>query len=126
MNEKTDGALDADLMRTIGVPFESCHLIGWHNAATMARWLRADEGSYTWRAEHPEEASYREGLQHSAQLADIYDLLCSFAVMFAQAHSKSKPKQPGRYPRPWEKNERKIGRGAIPVADFDDWYYGGE
>ena len=23
-------------------------------------------------------------------------------------------------------DKRKLGRGAIPVSEFDDWYYGGE
>lgn len=112
-------------MRTAGIPLDSGHLVGWHNVAALARFLRRDEGSYTWRAEHPKEAQFSGGLQRSAILADIYDMVASFAHMYASAHSHSRQRAPKRYPRPWEKGEKRIGKGAIPIKDFDKWYYGG-
>ena len=113
------------MLRTLGTPLESGHLLGWHNLAAWARWAAEDEGSYIWRAYHRDEARYRGRLQTEATLADIYDLVASFAHMFASAHSKSKVKQPKSYPRPWRDDSQRIGRGAIPIKDFENWYYGG-
>ena len=61
-------------------------------------------------------------------LADIYDLIANFAVMYARAHSGGRTvKQVPRYPRPWEKGDvQRIGRDPIPIEEFDSWYYGGE
>lgn len=37
-----------------------------------------------------------------------------------------RPKKPRRIPRPGVKpDEKRIGKGAIPISDFDSWY-GGE
>lgn len=113
------------MMRTIGVPLDRCHLVGWRNVADLARCLLKDQGSYTWRAEHAEEASYSEPLQTNAILADVYDLLAHFATAYAAAHSRSKPSQPKRYPRPWAKDQERIGRDPIPISKFNEWYYGG-
>lgn len=48
----------------------------------------------------------------NAILADLYDL---FALTNAKKGRKPKP-----YPRP--KEEKKIGKGAIPIKDFWDWW----
>ena len=114
------------MMKVLGVPLDRCHLLGWRNTADLARCLLKDQGSYIWRAQHEEECRYGERLQTNAMLADVYDLLANFATAFAAAHSKSRPKKPKRYPRPWEKCEQRIGRDPIPIKDFDSWYYGGE
>lgn len=110
------------MMERLGVPFEYGHLIGWHNVSDFARHL--DQASNTWRAQHQDEANYASGLHTNAALADIYDLLAALAVSFSRAHG-GRPKAPKPYPRPWvdDKDEKHIGRDAIPVADFDDWYY---
>ena len=112
-------------MRTLGVPLDRCHLLGWHNVADLARCLLQDQGSDVWRAEHTEESNFSGPLQANALLADLYDLVAQFAVAYAAAHSKSRPKKPKRYPRPWDKGEQRIGRDPIPIKDFNSWYYGG-
>ena len=48
----------------------------------------------------------------NAILADIYDVLVA-------VHTKQ-GKQPKAYPRPQE--HRTIGRGAIPISEFWDWW----
>lgn len=61
-------------------------------------------------------------------IADLYDLVAAYAVMYARAHSGGRTiKNIPKYPRPWaEADSKRIGSGAIPVRDFDTWYYGGE
>jgi hypothetical protein len=72
-----------------------------------------------------ETEQWAEGSNVAALLADIFDLLNAFrneAAVKGTRHSarKSKP-----YPRPWLKpKKRHIGRGAIPVADFEAWWDG--
>ena len=49
-------------------------------------------------------------------LADLFDVFVS-----ANTKKGHKAKQ---YPRP--KQKRKIGRGAVPISEFWDWWNGGE
>lgn len=61
----------------------------------------------------------------NAILADIYDLLQVINYNLVSAHSRKKrPKKNIKpYPRPGqdEKNERKIGKGALPINDLREW-----
>ena len=37
------------------------------------------------------------------------------------------PPPPKRYPRPGvDDGVQRIGKGAIPIAEFEEWYYGGD
>lgn len=49
-------------------------------------------------------------------LADLFDV-------FVSANTK-KGHKAKKYPRP--KQKRKIGRGAVPISEFWDWWNGGE
>lgn len=49
-------------------------------------------------------------------LADLFDV-------FVNANTK-KGHKAKQYPRP--KQKRKIGRGAVPISEFWDWWNGGE
>lgn len=56
-------------------------------------------------------------------LADIFDAIRMFNYSFA----KHGEKEPRPYTRPWAKdNAQRIGRDAIPISEFNDWYYGGD
>lgn len=62
-------------------------------------------------------------------LAKIADSLEMMRWQHLQANTKRHVKVPEPIPRPWAKRaggERRIGKGAIPVDGFDDWYYSGE
>lgn len=71
-------------------------------------------------------AEWGSNLKTNVMLADVFDAIAMFGYNFAVAHSKHKPQKPKPYPRPWIKNEEKIGKGAIPVAQFWDWWTGKE
>ena len=48
-------------------------------------------------------------------------------TQFAYTFAKSKGaivREPKRYPRPWERETQGIGKGAIPIADFEKWWNG--
>lgn len=82
--------------------------------------------SATLRALKPEETKFASRLQTNAILADVFDAIAAFAMMFAKAHG-GKGKAPEPYPRPWAKQDvQKIGSDPIPIKDFNDWYYGGD
>ena len=64
-------------------------------------------------------------------LARISDDLQQLVWLYACAHTpkgRRRPAQPRPIPRPGVAPDegRRIGRGAIPIGSFDDWYYGGE
>jgi len=59
-----------------------------------------------------ETAEWLTTMKTNAILADLFDL-------YVAAHTKEGT-VPATYPRP--KEEQTIGRGAIPVADFWDWW----
>ena len=59
-------------------------------------------------------------------LAAIYDQLAAFQYTYLRANG-GKPKRPKPLPRPGVKDKaQRVGREAIPINDFDAWYYGGE
>lgn len=67
-------------------------------------------------------AEWASNLKTNALLADVFDALVQFNFNYVQAHSKHRPQKPKPYPRPWAKKEDKIGKGAIPVSQFWDWW----
>ena len=62
-------------------------------------------------------------IKTNAILADIYDLLQVINRNLVAAHSQKKVKEKIKpYPRPGQdENKRKIGKGAMPVADLREW-----
>ena len=51
----------------------------------------------------------------------------AFALSGSATFAKEGAKEPPRYPRPWETGDKqRIGSGAIPISEFDKWYYGGD
>ena len=59
-------------------------------------------------------------------LADIFDATThGFASMAAKGTGHA-PKRVRPYPRPWTKpRTRHIGKGAIPISDFERWWSSG-
>ena len=113
-------------MERLGTPLDRCSAYGWGNVAAYARHLAADPGSYIWRAEHEDEYNYASPLQLAAMLADVYDLIHGIGVALTTRKGRT-PRRPKPYPRPWAKSDaERIGKGAIPVSEFEKWYYGGD
>lgn len=112
-------------MERLGVPLDMCHLLGWHNVASYCRNLATVQGTHLWRHYHKEENDYASPLHIAAMIADAYDLIQAFYITMSTPAGKA-PRKLKPYPRPWNEQRSTFGKGAIPVRDFDAWYYGGE
>lgn len=110
-------------MTLLGVPWHLApRVCGWADLATFAKHLPT--GSATWRARHPELAPWTEPLALVNVGADVFNVIARFAHLYASAHSKARRPAPNPYPVPWAEDRAvRIGSGAIPVAEFEDWYY---
>ena len=51
-----------------------------------------------------------------------HDALQGLHHSFASANSKTKVKRPEPYPRPWARKGERIGKGAVPISRFWDWW----
>ena len=116
------------MMERLGVTLAGAPIYGWHEVATWARHL--PEGSAVWRARHPDESAWVTRRATSEQLASIFDAVMGVAHTLATrwAAEGTHPKMPKPYPLPWRSGNdtSRLGRGAIAVSDFDDWYYSDE
>lgn len=63
-------------------------------------------------------------------LADIFDAIerLNFLIRIKfRNEGEPPPRSPKPYPRPGQKEETlNIGSDPIPIADFNEWYYGGD
>lgn len=78
------------------------------------------------RPDEKQTAAWMDGRAVCALLADLIDTVNGVGIALAyKGTGKTMPKL-DRYPRPWMHPEKlRFGGGAIPISDFDDWYYGG-
>ena len=96
---------------------------GWGAIADFVRHL--PPGSATWRALNPEAAAFCSPLSLATISADVFDELALTRYTVAKLFSPVAPKKPRPYSRPWDTSgDRHFGSGAIPVSEFDAWYYG--
>lgn len=102
-------------------------MIGWDCVINFVAHL--DETSATFRARHPEEAMFASRLKQAYILADLFDAIRGFEHTSIAIHTpkgRAAPSPPKRYPRPGvDDGVQRIGKGAIPISEFEDWYYGG-
>jgi len=121
LNESTDGALNADMMRLMGAPLSECHVYGWENIADLTKHL--DQGSAVFRALNPKYA-ITDAMMYDALLL-IADCITRLNHNYAVAH-RGRGAAPKPIERPWSKPEKEhYGKDAVPISDFDRWYYGG-
>lgn len=108
--------------------FDTARLhFGWRAMLDFTRHLPLD--SATRRELDPESARFASPLSQSAMLADIIDLTNYTRHLVARANFKGvSSRPPNPYPRPGvqDKNTQHFGSGAIPISQFDEWYYGGD
>ena len=66
------------------------------------------------------------GIHSDMLLAAIADQLAGFEYAYLKANG-AKPRKPKPIPRPGVSDgTQRIGREAIDIAQFNDWYYGGD
>lgn len=60
--------------------------------------------------------------KQAAILADLYDLTGNIGAALAVKGSKKKPQKIKPYPRPWATAGRVVGRAAVKVKEFWNWW----
>ena len=73
-------------------------------------------------------AAWLDGSAECALIADLIDTVKGAAVALGYKGTGRRPPEIEPYPRPWGDQGRgtRYGRGAVPIGDFNEWYYGGE
>lgn len=116
-------AIEADLMK-VGYELNDIgSALSWRALDSFIRNLSLS--SATMRELNPELARWDTQLQTNTILADIYDMLAALNYNVLCMASKQKPQQPKPYPRPGkneDEDKKKIGKGALPVADLQEWF----
>lgn len=103
--------------------------VPWPALRSFVAHLGPDSALYL--AQNPEDGAFFQPWTAQFVLADLWDVLASWAVGYAGAHRKKgspRPRPPKPYPRPGARDsaggEMRIGKGAIPIKDFDEWWEG--
>lgn len=101
--------------------------LGWAALRSFVTHLGPDSALHAEL--NPEDAGWYQPWTAQAVLADIYDALAGMVTGYATCNRRKgspKPKPPRPYPRPWLTDEqrgvRRVGRGAIPISEFDEWW----
>ena len=123
-------ALDLDLLRYTGhTSDEILEKVGY--TAALAVVSSSGPDSALFAARNPELSAWCGRAKTNALLADVFDLLAALNYNYCLANTpkgRRKPQKPKPYPRPGAKQDDdavRIGRGAIPIKDFDSWWSGG-
>ena len=96
---------------------------GWGALRLWASHLPVDSAVY--RSRDADMAAWALGGQQTTLLADLYDAVMASNWIQASRASGKKQRKPEPYPRPWARRERQhFGAGAIPISEFESWYYG--
>lgn len=124
LNEESGGALDYDCMTQLGVRLRNLpYRFGWDALELLVEHAPMDSAFKRWR--NKDEAEFATSLRQSAMMADIFDAIQHQSYIIAKLFSKTAPREPKPYPRPWveEKHEQRIGSAPIALGDFKSWYY---
>ena len=119
------GALEYDLMTRAGATLSDVPArVPWTALRSFVTHLGPDSALHA--EQNPDGAAWWQPWGQTAVLADIYDAIASFTTGYATANRGKgpKPKPPKPYPRPWKAADRgrRVGSGAIPASEFDDWW----
>lgn len=108
-------ALEYDLMTRTGRTLEEFMMMGAAGKVALISFINYLPIDSTLRqAQNPKDefGEWHTTAKTNAILADLLDVTVA-------AHTK-KGRKPKTYPRPQE--HREIGKGAIPIKDFWDWW----
>lgn len=125
------GALDYDLMTMTRYTLDDVG--GRLRVRSLAHFVRHLPPTSALMREMPggldaEQAAWARGDVTTQLLALIADEVRGMEWLFQCAHSRARARRPRRLVTPWTPDEelgvRRIGREAVRVADFDDWWEG--
>jgi len=100
------------------------------DSRSLLRFVRGlGPDSAFFRASRPDDAEtamWLDGRAVCAILADLIDTVNGVGMALAYKGTGKHVPKTEPYRRPWRQPERMhYGRDAIPIQDFNDWYYGG-
>ena len=116
------GAVTYDLMTRTGHDLSDVgRTLSWGALRYFIENIGAD--SAIAREINPDVAVWSTTVKTNAILADIYDLLAAINANLIAMGSHKRPRRPKDYPRPGHKqdNEKRFGRGAMPVDELRKW-----
>lgn len=110
-------------MTLLGADIEQARArFGWRGLLDFVQNIPPD--SATFAAVNPEHATRNAQAQGLELLACVFDAVSWLQHNLAR-HWGAHPERPKPYPLPWrDDGRRRIGRGAVTVAEFEKWYYG--
>lgn len=115
-NPARRAALQYDLLkRGLSLDYAGTEAFSWYDVLVMVRYLQNEFDSAFATELHGPRWSIEAQL-----LAELVDT--TRMANWQRAGKRSAPK-PKRIPRPWEKpKSTTIGKGAIPISKFNDWW----
>lgn len=122
--EEHGGAIEYDLLTKTRYSLEDVGgALSWGAFRSFIQHLPEDSA---YRRETVEGLEWYDGRMVAPVLADIWDALETLAYMYATRNTKKGKHvpRPKPYPRPWveDRSRRRIGKGAIPVSEFESWW----
>lgn len=117
--------MNCDCLERLGCTFEQARAaFGWRGLLDFFEHIPMSAATVAEIA--PEHSTRDIELRQTELLASIFDGLAWLQNSLVRRWG-GHPQKPQPYPLPWRKPKTTTyGRGAIPVADFDKWYYGGD
>ena len=112
-------------MRLLGCTYEQARArFGWRGLLDFLQHLPLDAATVAEVA--PDVSTRAVEVQKTELLASIFDALAWLQFSLVK-HWGGHPERPKPYPLKWreDKGAKRYGRGAIPVSEFNNWYYGG-
>lgn len=96
--------------------------LSWTALGSFLRHLGPE--SATARELDPEMAAWSSRGKTNAILADIFDMLSQINANLIAIGERKAAKKTKPYPRPGdnEKQEKKIGKNALPTNELDEWF----
>ena len=122
-------AIDYDLMTRAGLTLRDweCGRLDSRSLFRFVNHLGPDSAFY--RAAHSEQAeiiAWLDGSATCALIAELIDAVRFSANTLAFKGTGKRTPKLDPYERPWAKRKaQRYGRGAIPISDFNEWYYQG-
>lgn len=123
-------AIDYDLMTRAGMTLRDWER-GRLDGRSLLRFVKGlGPGSAFFGAMHPDDAetaAWMDGSATCALIAELIDVVRTSATSLAYKGTGRRPPRIEPYARPWSrKHPKQYGKDAIPVRNFNEWYYGGD
>lgn len=115
-------AVERDLLTETGYELDDVgRSLSW--GALKSFLSRVKPGSSLGNELNPDMTEWSTTLKTNAILADIYDMLSLINAQLRVIASHKRGRKPEPYKRPWIKDhdDRKIGKGALPLSDMREW-----